>query len=199
MGPFKPSSNHNDKSTGVFIVQVLFKQLCSWKLLSLTSHSYIEDKCHSGHSGPLALRMFLSHLLWGSLNLRCRDCVLHASLTAKHPHSLCIWPVRALYIGLVQKEASLMRGKSYSYLWAKGEYLEWGSKLYWFRKMAVVYTPQRSMTILFAGTWLGFQYHTWFLSSWVGLGYSQDLSATIVPLAISCYDCYVVVHRHHSW
>lgn len=60
----------------------------------------------------------------------------------------------------LQKEAPLMRGESYIYLWYNNKYLECTYNFYWFMKMVIVGSPLRSTVSAAMSTGLGLQYQS---------------------------------------
>jgi hypothetical protein len=98
-------------STGVVIVQVLFRLPCFWDFMNAASLFCIEDTILQQTSGPLLFTIILLPHLHCYLSLMSRGWVINVASGAGHRIVYCcVWPVLVFVNGvyLVPKEASLM-------------------------------------------------------------------------------------------
>lgn len=137
---------HFDMNVGVIIVQRMFSQSFWWNFLLIVS---------SLLGYMISQRILCSSGLW--------ECYLDWIIgTGLHPQA--VWFVMIFCNGLylLQKEVSLMRKT----IMCRG--LQCSLRLWKFNKMVVIYFFPITMTSP-AWSCLCFQYHIWFLASWVGL------------------------------
>lgn len=113
-GLVKFSHSQISMCMAIVLLQV-FRQPCWWEFMDVASLIFLGDTVSQQASFPLALTVSLPPLPHWSL--RCRSCVVYASVGTGFPR-WAFWSVVVLCdaLCLLLKAVSLMRGETYLYV-----------------------------------------------------------------------------------
>lgn len=115
VGPCGIVPVHTGMSASDMVMLIFFRWPYCWELMCAASSSYIEDIVSRRCPSPLALTIFLPHLPWFSLNVRCRGCIGNILVGVGYPTVPSYFKI---FLGKVAFAYRL----SYSRGWVRQEY-----------------------------------------------------------------------------